>query len=187
METDIPISNLNDFIFCPRSIYFHNLYNNFDESQYHTTYQVKGKNAHKNIDLKKYSSKKSLLTGIDVYSEELGVVGKIDIFDEEKGILIERKKKIKKIYDGYVLQVYAQYFCLLEMGYRVNKIIIYSLSDNKKYPIRIPDENDKNRLRKIICKMKHFSLEKEFSQNPNKCKMCIYKELCDVYKDDEQA
>jgi CRISPR-associated protein Cas4 len=61
MEDNIKISNLNDFIFCPRSIYFHNLYSQFDESMYHEKYQSKGKKAHKNIDKKKYSSKKNIL------------------------------------------------------------------------------------------------------------------------------
>ena len=107
MEENIKISNLNDFIFCPRSIYFHNLYSDLDEGLYHTTYQSNGKNAHKNIDKKRYSSRKSFLEGIDIYSEELGIIGKIDLFDQEKGIFIERKNKIKKIYDGYYLQVYA--------------------------------------------------------------------------------
>jgi hypothetical protein len=37
----------------------------------------------------------------------------------------------------------------------------------------------------VITKMKLFSLEdKNFTQTPNKCRMCIYKELCDYYKGD---
>lgn len=43
----IPISFLNDFIFCPRSIYFHQLYGRSNESIYHTTSQSEGKLAHK--------------------------------------------------------------------------------------------------------------------------------------------
>jgi len=183
MEQNIIISNLNDFIFCPRSIYFHNLYSSFDETLYHTTYQTKGKNAHKNIDNQKYSTKKAILEGINIYSEELGVVGRIDLFDADKGILTERKNKIKNLYEGYYLQIYAQYFCLIEMGYTIKKIRFHSISDNKVYDVPLPGEDEKNRLKEIIRQMNSFNLDdKNFTQNPNKCKMCIYKELCDYYK-----
>jgi len=185
MEQNIKISNLNDFIFCPRSIYFHNLYSDFDESTYQSTYQVNGRNAHKNIDDKNYSSKKNILESINVYSEELGLFGKIDLLDVKNKILIERKNKISTIYEGYYLQVYAQYFCLLEMGYKIKKIVFHSLSDNKRHNVPLPTEKDKQRLKDIIKQMNEFSLDNKFSQNKKKCKMCIYKELCDYYKNDE--
>jgi len=133
MEQNIIISNLNDFIFCPRSIYFHNLYSEYDEVLYTTKYQSAGIAAHKSIDNNNYSTKKSVLKGIDIYSEELGIIGKVDIFDFKEGILTERKNKITKLYEGYYLQIYAQYFCLIEMGYTVKRLRFYSLSDNKLY------------------------------------------------------
>jgi CRISPR-associated exonuclease Cas4 len=183
MEENIIISNLNDYIFCPRSIYYHNIYSGFNEQIYHTTYQTKGKNAHKNIDQKKYSSKKNILESIDVYSEELGLIGKIDLFDLDEGILTERKRKIKIIYEGYYLQLYAQYFCLIEMGYKVRKIRFYSIRDNKIYDVVIPTNIEKIKLKKIIFEMKQFNIEdKSFIQNLKKCNMCIYNELCDYYK-----
>lgn len=186
MENNIIISNLNDFIFCPRSIYFHNLYYSNSENLFHSSYQSKGKQAHKNIDEKKYSSKKNILQGIDIYSEELGVTGKIDIYDIDKKELIERKNKIKTLYEGYYLQLYAQYFCLIEMGYDVKKICFYSLSDNKKIKIDLPGLEEKNRLKDVINLMESFNIEdKNFKQNPIKCKMCIYKYLCDYWKNDE--
>lgn len=184
MEENIIISNLNDFIFCPRSIYFHNLYNSCEEKLYHSTYQLNGQNAHKNIDTKQYSSKKSILEGINIYSEELGVVGKIDLFDLDTNTLIERKNKIVKIYDGYYLQIWAQYFCLIEMGYTVKSLKFHSLNDNKNYLITIPNDEEKNKLKSIISKIKSFDLSKPFTQNKNKCKMCIYRELCDYYNDE---
>ncbi|HOI18828.1 MAG TPA: type V CRISPR-associated protein Cas4 [Candidatus Woesearchaeota archaeon] len=183
MEQNVVISNLNDFIFCPRSIYFHNIYCSFDEKLYQTTYQTKGKNAHKNIDAQKYSTKKTILEGIDIYSEELGVIGRIDLFDVDKGVLTERKNKINILYEGYYLQIYAQCFCLIEMGYSVNKIRFYSVSDNKIYNVNLPRDVEKSRLKEVIRQMRLFDFNnKNFTQNPNKCKMCIYKELCDYYK-----
>ena len=52
-----------------------------------------------------------------------------------------KKKKIINVYDGYIFQLYAQYFCLLEMGYEVYKIKLYSYDDNKSYKIALPSEN----------------------------------------------
>lgn len=186
MENNIIISNFNDFIFCPRSIYFHNLYNDFDEKLFHDTYQQEGKEAHKNIDKKQYSSKKDILQGIDIYSDELGIVGKIDLYDKDKKQLIERKKKIKTIYEGYYLQLYAQYYCMIEMGYDIKELYFHSLCDNKRIKIQLPTKKEKERLKQIISEMNNFDLtDDSFFQNPKKCQMCIYKELCDYYKNDE--
>ena len=66
-----------------------------------------------------------MLQGVSVYCEKYNLVGKIDVFDEKTGILTERKKKIKTVYDGYIYQIYAQYFSLIEMGYKVNELRLY--------------------------------------------------------------
>lgn len=78
----------------------------------------------KKSDNAAYSTKVSMLQGISIYSEKYNIIGKIDIFDSEKGILTERKKKVKTIYDGYIFQLYAQYFSLREMGYVVPNLIV---------------------------------------------------------------
>ncbi len=58
MEEDyISISTLNDFIFCPYSIYLHNVYMESDEGLYHATPQTRGRNAHETIDIKKASNR----------------------------------------------------------------------------------------------------------------------------------
>jgi CRISPR-associated protein Cas4 len=184
METPLKISNLNDFIFCPRSIYFHNLYLDMDEKVFSGFNQSAGKIVHKNIDKKKYSSKKDILQGIDVFSEELGVIGKIDLLDLTKGELIERKNKITKIYEGYLFQIWAQYFCLVEMGYKIGYLSFYSLKDNKKIRVKIPTEKDKEKLCALINRINNFHLDNKFSQNIKKCKACPYNKLCDYYQDD---
>ena len=187
MEEAIRISTLNDFIFCPRSIYFHNVYSNFDEETYYDTPQIEGRLAHRTIDNEKYSSRKEILQGIGVFSEELGLIGKIDLLNIRTKTLIERKKKIQRIYEGYLLQLYAQYFCLVEMGYHIQKLILFSITDNKKYPVPLPGKKEKDKLKEIIRQMQEFSLDRKFTQNPNKCRRCIYCSLCDVCTYDEQT
>ena len=46
----ISISTLNDFIFCPYSIYLHNVYMETDETMYHATPQTQGQMAHETIN-----------------------------------------------------------------------------------------------------------------------------------------
>lgn len=181
MEEIILISYLNDFIFCPISIYFHKLYGTLDKTTYQTTYQVKGTNAHESIDTQVYSDKRSILQGINIYSEEFGIMGKIDTFDVENGILTERKNKVVKIYDGYIFQVYAQYYALIEMGYKVNKIKIYSISDNKNHEIKLPYENQEmdKKFRQLVIDMHNFDMKKFVQTNEEKCKKCIYEPSCD--------
>ena len=181
MESYMIISFLNDFMFCPRSIYFHQLYSNYSKKFYQTKVQIKGLNAHKTIDNKEYSTKKDVLQGIDIYSNKYGLCGKIDILDIEKETLIERKKLIKVIYDGYIFQVYAQYYCLIEMGYKVSKINLYSMDTNKTYKIPLPEEDKEmnKKFEKVVQDIREFDLEKEFIANKEKCKKCIYNNLCD--------
>lgn len=140
-ENPITLSNINDFIFCPVSIYFHSIDFETEKMIYQSEAQLNGTSAHEKSDNGIYSTKKSVLQGIPVYSEKFNIMGKIDVFDSETGILTERKKIIKTVYDGYVFQLYAQYFALCEMGYTVNEIRLYSMDDNKVYPIELPEES----------------------------------------------
>ena len=181
MEPYIQISFLNDFIFCPRSIYFHQIYQNFDTSMYHENVQIKGRSAHNSIDQRKYSTNKHILQGLSIYSDEYSLCGRTDIFNTKTGELIERKRKIQKIYDGFVFQLYAQYYCLIEMGYTVNTLKLYSLIDNKSYPIALPKDNPRidKAFHSLLFKINKFNLNKKFSPNIEKCKQCIYKNLCD--------
>ncbi len=179
MEDYIQISKLNDFIFCPKSLYFHSLFENFDQKTYHDTPQTQGKISHEPIDKGQYSSLKKYLQGMEIYSDKYQLCGKIDIFDKEKGLLIERKYKVKKIYQGYLYQLYAQMFCLREMGYEVKEICIHSLSDNKRYKVDLPDYKAVNEFKEFVHKVRTFDLLKDpVEQNENKCANCIYKSLC---------
>jgi CRISPR-associated protein Cas4 len=183
MEVYLPISYINDFIFCPRSIYFHGLYGTADEGLYHTTDQGEGRAAHKTVDMGTYSDSKNALQGISVYSSKYEIGGKIDIFYKADELLVERKKKIKTVYDGYIYQLYAQYYCLTDMGYNVKKIKLYSMDDNKGYPVSLPCENSEMRekFESLISEIKKFDVSATFESNPNKCVRCIYNPLCGDY------
>lgn len=179
-ENPVSISNLNDFIFCPASIYFHLLDYETDKLTYQDNYQINGTAVHNTVDSCTYSDKKSVLQSVSVYSEEYNVYGKIDLFDIEKKLLTERKKKINQVYDGYVFQLYAQYFGLKELGYKVKNIRLYSMDDNKVYPVAIPEDDEKMfiKFQRLIENIRDFSFDGFVQTNIEKCKKCIYEELC---------
>ncbi len=179
-ENPIIISNLNDFIFCPVSIYFHSLEPTPEDILAKETYQLNGTNAHKKSDSATYSTKRNMLQGISVYSSTYDLSGKIDTFDSEKGILTERKNKISVVYDGYVFQLYAQYFALTDMGYNVNQLRLYSLKDNKTYKIKKPEEDAEmfEKFKTLINSIKAFDFDGFEQNNNSKCNNCIYEPQC---------
>ena len=182
MEDYIPISYLNDFIFCPRSIYFHQLFGRRSTYLYQDSPQTEGKVAHKAVDNQTYSTRKTVLQGLEIYCDKYRICCIIDIYYADKKILVERKKMIKTIYDGYYFQLYAQYFAMEEMGYEVRKIQFYSMDTNKNYPIYLPQDNPEMlaKFEETIEKINSFKLSDDFTPNPKKCQHCIYEPLCDV-------
>lgn len=183
MEPYITLSFLNDFIFCPRSIYFHQLYGGLNTDLYKQKPQITGEAAHGSIENKKYSTRKNVLQNIEVFSEKYNICGKIDVFDCETGKLTERKREIKTIYDGYVFQVYAQCHALREMGYTVREIVIHDMVHNKNHSIPLPEDAPEMQAKfeRLIFDMNHFDIGND-NHEPNqaKCERCIYSQLCDV-------
>ncbi len=178
MESFIQISKLNDFVFCPYSVYLHSVYEKFSQKTYHSVPQTVGKICHENIEQGRYTTSKWVLQGIEIFSEKYGLIGKADIFDVRTGALVERKYKVKRIFDGYKFQLYAQMFCLEEMGYKVESLYIHSLSDNKRYEIGLPDAEEIDKFETLIEKIKNYRPGEKFRKNLNKCARCIYKPLC---------
>lgn len=168
-------------MFCPVSIYFHNLYGDLKREIFQSEKQLNGTYSHEAIDNTHYSTKKNILQGVDVYCEKYNLVGKIDVFDIDLGILTERKKKITTIYDGYIFQIYAQYFSLCEMGYSVKKLVLHSYEDNKNYPIPLPVDSGElfEKFENTIRQMNTFCLDAYQPSSPQKCQNCIYSDLCD--------
>lgn len=174
MESYIQISKINDFMFCPMSLYLHSIYEGFDTSLYHDTPQIVGQANHAAIEEGRYSTSRHILQGMSVYSERFGIMGKIDIYDEKKKLLVERKTKIKAIYPGYIYQLYGQYFCLREMGYEIENLALHSLSDNRRYPVPVPTEQDATRFGFFLEQMRAFDIRRYKDHRCAKCTKSIY-------------
>ncbi len=177
MEPNIAISTINDFLFCPKSLYMHQAAGRINPTTYHSTPQTRGNALHASIDNQSYSDKKSILQGANIYCQELGIYGKLDTFNVDTGELVERKAEIKHIYEGYLMQLYSEYFCLREMGYEVKTIGFYSMVDNKKYSIEPPGEVEKQRLEEILDNMRNFDEQKLLDHRCPNCDNNIYSGL----------
>ena len=181
METYIMITQINDFLFCPRSIYFHDiLRNSVDDACYTQEPQQMGRAVHKTIDDGTYSTRKNVLTGMAVYCEKYRLMGRIDIFYADEGRLVERKNAVSAIWPGFRYQLYAQGFALAEMGYEVKEMWIRSQKDNKSYQVRLPDEHDIAAFEETLFDMRRFTMADPFTANPKKCARCIYNAMCDA-------
>ena len=150
-----------------------------DEGLYHATPQTRGRNAHETIDTKKASNRTDDLQSIPILSEKYKLIGKIDIYRGREKKLIERKYQLKQIYQGQIYQLWAQYLCLIEMGYDVESLAFYEISTNKMIPIEIPTFEQIEQFVSFLKSYRNFCPEQPILISNNKCKHCIYCSICD--------
>ena len=174
MEPYIQISKINDFMYCPVSIYLHSLYENFNTRVYHQTPQVTGTLNHESIETGTYTTARRFIMGLEVSSERYNLVGKIDVYDRERKALIERKTRVKTVYPGYRYQLYAQYFCMKEMGFEVRSLFIHSLEDNKRYRVPLPKKREKEEFEAVLRQMREFGPDDIRNHSCERCAKSIY-------------
>ncbi|PSO43266.1 type V CRISPR-associated protein Cas4 [Candidatus Saccharibacteria bacterium QS_5_54_17] len=178
MEQYIQISTINDFLFSPRSLYLHSVYASFNTKTYHASSQIAGDINHSTLENANYSSSTRYLQGVPVYSEHYGIMGKIDIYDRHTKSLIERKTKIKTIHTGYKYQLYAQYFGLTEAGYEVERLLLHSLDDNRRYEVPLPDQAEVSAFEQTLRAIWEYDIaEHDPAHSDDRCEMSIYKDL----------
>ena len=158
-----------------------------DEDVYHATPQVRGRNAHAAVDTKSTTPSSDRLESISVYSHELGVYGKIDVYNKVKHSLVERKYQLKQIYQGQIYQLWAQYFCMVEMGFIISKLAFYEISTRKTTYLNLPGDLEKMELLSFIKQYNDFNPRTFNKANANKCAHCIYLNLCDKGKVDQNV
>jgi CRISPR-associated exonuclease Cas4 len=179
MEELIPFTMLNDYIFCPASIYFHKMYDGVENLLFTGEKQITGKALHKRIDEDDWTQS-DVICGRMFESAKYGIYGKIDKYYPKTKALVESKAKILNVYDGYVFQLYAQCFACREAGLIVDKLELYSIKDNKKYPISLPEDDPTmlNKFEALIEDIHSFNIETFEAANKAKCDNCIYSNAC---------
>lgn len=74
----------------------------------------------------------------------------------------------------------GQYFCMVEMGYSIEKIAFYEISTNQMFYQHLPTLENKRELETFIKEFRSFKPEStHFIVNPNKCRHCIYCNICE--------
>lgn len=150
-----------------------------DEIIYHATPQIKGKVEHSSIDNKTASNKKNDIICLPVYSDRFKLMGKIDVYKKDTHHLIERKYQLKQIFRGQIYQLWAQKYCLEEMGYQVDLLSFYETSTNKMISVNPPSELEELEFVSFIKHYHSFDPSDNLDININKCMHCIYNNLCD--------
>lgn len=150
-----------------------------DEGLYHATPQTRGKIAHETIEKKKASNRTDDLQALPIISEKYGLMGKIDIYKGKEQKLIERKYNLKKIFQGQIYQLWAQYLCMTEMGYPIQNLAFYEISTNKMIPIELPTEEQLKNFEQFLESYRSYDPTASLGTNANKCRHCIYCNICD--------
>jgi CRISPR-associated exonuclease Cas4 len=112
----LPLSLLNDFLYCPRRAALKAIEGWWGENQY----TVQGELSHERADLPGYEVAKGvkLLRALPVFSDRLGLSGKCDIVEQHHdGSLcpVEYKKGKRRRFGNDDAQLCAQALCLEEM------------------------------------------------------------------------
>lgn len=112
----LPLSLLNDFLFCPRRAAL-KMVEGWRGSNEHT---ARGDIVHEHADLPGYEVAKGvkLLRALPVWSERLGLIGKCDIVEQHPNELlvpVEFKVSRRKQWENDDAQLCAQALCLEEM------------------------------------------------------------------------
>lgn len=100
-------------------------------------------------------------------------------------MLVERKYQLKNIYQGLIYQLWAQMFCLREMGLEVKKLAFYDMSANRMIPVNIPTEDEERIFARFIESFRMFNPLDSIKVNYRKCKHCIYSSLCDKINEED--
>jgi CRISPR-associated exonuclease Cas4 len=112
----VPLSLLNDFLYCPRRAALKAIEGWRDENE-HT---VRGELAHEHADLPGYEVAKGvkLLRALPVFSDRLGLSGRCDIVEQHADgsfCPVEYKTGKRRKFENDDAQLCAQAFCLEEM------------------------------------------------------------------------
>lgn len=150
-----------------------------DKDIYHAAPQIRGTLSHQATDGKTASTKADVLLSLPVYSERFHLMGKIDVYHKKTKKLIERKYQLKQIFQGHIYQLWAQMFCLREMGHEVELLAFYEQSTNRMIDVALPTDEEIEQFKEFINQFFNYNPADDLTVNPNKCSHCVYCNLCD--------
>ena len=173
-EELVNVSDLNQYIYCPRRYWYLNFY----DTQGRNYERVEGKTKHEN-----QSSRGNWLNELYLESETLGLKGKVDVLDMEgnKVVPVERKRaESGEYYESDEIQL-AAYCMLLEEHLdepiREGAIYLYETDQRMHVPIT---EDRRETVRESVEAIQTMTVDTipPFTDNPNKCEACSARTYC---------
>jgi CRISPR-associated exonuclease Cas4 len=191
----LPLSLLNDFLYCPRRAALKAV-EGWREENVHT---VLGQLAHEHADLPGYEVAKGVLVwrSLPIWSERLGLSGKCDIVEaildpvsEKPEALtpVEYKKGKRRRFDNDDAQVCAQALCLEEMfGMRIQRGAIFHAASKRRREIELTAqlrEFTENAIAELRCLLQSGQVPPAIFKPA--CEECSLFDVClpKVTKDD---
>ena len=134
MTDSLPLSLLNDYLYCPRRAALKAIEGWWGENE-HT---VLGSLAHEHADLPGYEVARgvTLLRALPVWSERLGLSGKCDIVERHPDgslVPVEYKKGWRRTFENDDAQLCAQALCIEEMlGVTVQRGAVFHAQSKRR-------------------------------------------------------
>jgi CRISPR-associated exonuclease Cas4 len=141
MEDPVPLSLLNDFLFCHRRAALKEIEGLWGENE-HT---AQGDLLHEHADEPGYETDEGVivLRALPLFSERYGLSGRADIVElwNGKPLPVEYKKSKRRTFDNDDVQLCAQALCLEEMfGTRVPEGCVYHAASKRRRPVAFTEE-----------------------------------------------
>lgn len=173
-NTLVPVSGLNEFVYCPRRFYYQRYHDEIG-----TPYElVDGRSKHE-----QQSRRGGWVMERYFRAAELNLHGKIDLIESDGDVLtpVERKRAESGQYFSSDEVQLAGYCMLLEAAIDepINVGYIYLYETDERYAVQIT-ENHREIVHKIINKIRSMSVESipPLTDNPAKCEACSAREYC---------
>lgn len=165
----INISDLNQYLYCPRRYWYLKFY----DTQGDNYYRIDGKLKHEAQSERGGWTKEQFMQ-----SEELGVKGKIDIVED--GFRPVERKRADDYYYNDEIQL-AGYVMLLEknIGEKIGEGLIYLYGTDERISIIIEDWH-REKVKETIKEMRNLNPDNPppIIDNRNKCKGCSARSYC---------
>ncbi len=191
MPESLPLSLLNDFLYCPRRAALKEIEGVRSENK-HT---VLGDIVHEHADLPGYEVAKgvTLLRALAVWSERLGLSGKCDVVEQHADgslVPVEYKKGKRRAFENDDAQLCAQALCLEEMlGRRVDcGAVFHAASKRRREVVFTPElrglvERSLTELRGLLRESEIANLKFQTPRLPAAafkpaCEECSLFEIC---------
>ena len=171
-EQLINVSDLNQYLYCPRRYWYLHFYNTQGKNYYRTDGKLKHENK---------SKRGGWTNEIYLESDKLGLKGKIDVLDEQGTASIPVERKRGDMY-GYNDEIQLAGYCMLlseNTGEEVREGAIYLYETDQRMHIVITEDHKQDVLEAVET-MHSMSPDSPppFTDNPSKCEKCSCREYC---------